>query len=192
MVCYGGKSKTLQTKNLKQDCSCELKNICMYVCMYVLLQQTISKYQGPGTVSKDKLRKKKKKDSFTCMQGDGCGSPVYSSGSSAATICFVLQISFKYWISRAPKGEDKKRLAQEEERLSQHHVQEVAKPTENQPHGCSSGRQQTLRSSAALNPKLSSTSATPLSYPGACLTHPEAKPIHYSFRCSLFFSWISF
>lgn len=61
MVSYGGKSKTLQTKNLKQDCSCELKNICMYVCMYVLLQQTISKYQGPGTVSKDKLRKKKKK-----------------------------------------------------------------------------------------------------------------------------------
>lgn len=61
MVSYKGKSKTLQTKHLKQDSSCKLKNICMYVRMYVLLQQPISKYQGPGTVSKDNLRKKKKK-----------------------------------------------------------------------------------------------------------------------------------
>lgn len=60
MVSYKGKSKTLQTKHLKQDSSCKLKNICMYVRMYVLLQQPISKYQGPGTVSKDNLRKKKK------------------------------------------------------------------------------------------------------------------------------------
>lgn len=72
--------------------------------MYLLLQQPISKYQGPGTVSEDKPRKKNR---FTCMQIDGCGSPVYSSGSSATTICFVLQIIQILDISSTQGGEKK-------------------------------------------------------------------------------------